>query len=155
MRQSDYRGAREEFSASSAGVTETTGSFLPTIVTSTGTVTLDNTSICRWSIQGTVATVVLFLLVQAVAAPTGSFNVRGFPNVLIPFGAGSAGFVPVTVFASTMTAGGGSSFLSGRLFNGPPVSLTLFIQAGGTATTMANLVQANTSFLLSVSYLIA
>lgn len=148
---------RRDFSTSAPGVSESVGEFVPTIVTSTGTITLFNTSICRWAIQGSLATFNIHILVQSVAAPTGSFNIRGFPAGLTPFTGGDAtqGFMACAVFGATMTAGAGSANLMGRFFNGPPLSLTLFQLGGGTTVNIAAFCQASTNFEVMASYRIA
>lgn len=139
------------------GIAQSSGEFLPTIVTSTGTVTLFNTSVCRWIITGNLATFNIHILVQAIAAPTGSFNIRGFPAGLTPFNGGSVpqGFMSCAVFGSGMTAGAGSGHLQGEFFNGPPLSLTVTQLGGGTVTNIAAFIAVSTNFEIMASYRIA
>lgn len=155
MNHSEYRGTREEFAITqSGGVTQSTGEFTPTVVVSTGTVTLNGLSVVRWCITGAIAVVNCHILVSSVASPTGSLSIRGFPNSLIPFNGGNAsqGFMSCAVFGSGFTAGLGGNHLEGELFNGPPVSLTVSQLAAGSVSGLASVTQAGSNLEVMATY---
>jgi hypothetical protein len=151
------RWGRRDFSTAPAGLSQTTGEFLPTIVTTTGTITLNALSICRWIIVGSLATFNIHLLVSAISSPTGSFTVRGFPASLTPYNGGNVvqGFMSCAVFGSGMTSAAGTAHLMGEFFNGPPLSLTVSQLSAGALVNIASRCVVSTNFEILASYRVA
>ncbi len=125
------------------------GTWIPTLITTGGTITLDNTFTAgSYTKIGRLVTVNAYVLVTSVSLPTGDLTVNGLPFAV----ANGNGFrSAATIYANGLEVTATTSIMGFVL----PTEQKIYIRkfAAGANTNMAADVKASSSFQISLTYM--